>query len=71
MRRLFFWVVFLVPSVTNAQEGLPPRAPLGLVWEVPLLNGKLYDSEVSALVETYEATGGHSIGTEQAWQGGH
>ena len=25
-----------VPSMASAQEGLVPRAPLGLVWEAPL-----------------------------------
>lgn len=53
----FFWV----PSVAGAQEGLPPRAPLGLVWEVALLQDKLYYSEVSALVETYEAKVGTAL----------
>ena len=47
--------VFLVPSVAGAQESLPLRAPLGLVWEVLLLDGKRYYPEVSTLVETYEA----------------
>ena len=66
---LFRWIcgallllgVFLVPSAASAQEGLPPRAPLGLVWEVPVLKGELYYSEVSALVETYEAKVGTSL----------
>jgi len=53
--------IFLVPSVASAQEGLPPRAPLGLIWEVPVLKGELYYSEVSALVETYEAKVGSSL----------
>ena len=53
--------IFLVPSVASAQEGLPPRAPLGLIWEVPVLEGELYYSEVSALVETYEAKVGSSL----------
>ena len=66
---LFRWICtalvpfcfFLVPSVASAQEGLPQRAPLGLVWEVPLLQSKLYYSEVSALVETYEARVGAAL----------
>lgn len=44
-----------MPSVARAQQGLQPRAPLGLVWEAPLGAGELYYSEVSALVKTYEA----------------
>ena len=45
----------LAPSMISARQGLPVRAPLGLVWEVPLGAGKLYYSEVSALVDSYEA----------------
>lgn len=53
------WVLILfggllTTSVASAQEGLPVRAPLGLVWEAPLAAGKLYYSEVTALVEAYE-----------------
>jgi hypothetical protein len=70
---LFRWIcgalillgVFLAPSLASAQEGLPPRAPLGLVWEVPLLEGELYYSEVSALVEAYEAKVGTSLAPRQ------
>ena len=45
----------LTTPVASAQEGLVPRGPLGLIWEAPLSAGKLYYSEVTALVETYEA----------------
>ncbi len=66
---LFRWIcgallslgVFLVPSAASAQEGLPPRAPLGLVWEAPVLKGELYYSAVTAMVETYEAKVGTSL----------
>jgi len=45
----------LMPSTGRAQAGLVPRAPLGLIWEAPMAEGKLYYSEVTALVQTYEA----------------
>lgn len=66
---LFRWICgaliligcLLAPSVASAQAGLPVRAPLGLVWEAHLGAGKLYYSEVSALVDTYEAEVGSRL----------
>lgn len=51
----------LAPSLASAQEGLAPRGPMGLIWEAPLAAGKLYYSEVTALVETYEAEVGAKL----------
>ncbi len=66
---LFRWICaalvllggLLVPSLLSAQANLPPPGPLGLVWEVRLIEEERYYSEVSALVEAYEARVGTSL----------
>jgi hypothetical protein len=47
---------------SGAQEAaLPPRGPLGLVWEAPLSSGALYYTEVAALIDAYEAAVGAQL----------
>lgn len=48
-------------ALMQAEESLVMRAPLGLVWEVGLAEEKLYDAEVRALIEAYEAAVGHRL----------
>jgi len=42
--------------VSGAQQALPPRAPLGLVWEASLSADGLYSAQVATLVDAYETT---------------
>jgi hypothetical protein len=45
----------------TASAALPPRAPLGLVWESPLAAGSLYYTEVEGLIEAYEREVGQRL----------
>ena len=60
----------LMPSMVHAQEGLVPHAPLGLIWEAPLSEGKLYYTEVVALVDAYEAEVGARLAPRERGQVG-
>jgi hypothetical protein len=53
--------VLLGAVVSNAQQPLPPRAPLGLVWEAPLSADGLYFTQVAALIDAYETSVGNRL----------
>lgn len=60
-------VLFLVagarPSLgaQSGEHGLAPRAPLGMVWEVPLAEGSAYTKELEAGLSAYEAEVGQKL----------
>jgi hypothetical protein len=63
-----FGLVCLAPSAVSAQEQeavdvstVPILGPLGLIWEAPLSEGKLYYTEVAALLEAYELQVGAAL----------
>jgi hypothetical protein len=62
---LVLFCCLLATSVASAQDGLAPRGPLGLVWEAPLAGGKLYVTEVAALVATYETEVGAKLAPKE------
>jgi len=52
----------VLPALALASEPeLPPRAPLGLVWEAPLPEGGAYDAAVASVLRAYEDRVGHEL----------
>ncbi|TVP80068.1 MAG: DUF362 domain-containing protein [Puniceicoccaceae bacterium] len=66
----FFVGFYRVPAAEASPGGLPPRAPIGLVWEAPIAEGSLYYTEVERLVEAYEANVGQRLGPGERGQVG-
>jgi hypothetical protein len=58
---LFLPVLFGANPAVAATQTVAPRAPLGLVWEVPLAERSLYSTEVELLLGTYEHELGHLL----------
>ena len=66
VRRGLLWACVLIGAllgtvVSEAQQALPSRAPLGLVWEAPLSADGLYSGQVAALIDAYETSVGRRL----------
>lgn len=45
----------------SSEDGLVPRAPLGLVWEAEVAGGSLYSTEVESILSAYETEVGQKL----------
>ena len=59
--RVSLTAFILLSFSTIVSASLVPRAPLGLVWESPVVEGSLYYTEVERLVTAYEREVGQLI----------